>query len=123
MEEIRANIEQLKTDITNAKARGTEAAKDIKRIERDMKDFSSNKDSKLAALQSSLDALRRNQLANSIAVKTLQKELQESRLESEQAATDLGSAREQLEEVEATLQAQQTEIQVLEAEQSIVKVS
>ena len=48
---MKANILQLKKDITDAKARQDEASKDIKRIERDMKDFDNNKDSKLAELQ------------------------------------------------------------------------
>ena len=48
---MKESIIQLKKDIVDAKARQDEAAKDIKRIERDMKDFDSNKDGKLAELQ------------------------------------------------------------------------
>ena len=48
---MKANVLQLKKDITDAKARQDEASKDVKRIERDMKDFDNNKDSKLAELQ------------------------------------------------------------------------
>jgi structural maintenance of chromosome 2 len=51
VEEMKENITQLKKDIVDAKARQDEAIKDIKRIERDMKDFDSNKDGKLAELQ------------------------------------------------------------------------
>jgi structural maintenance of chromosome 2 len=54
---MKANIIQLKKDITDAKVRQDEASKDVKRIERDMKDFDNNKDSKLAELQVSIHHL------------------------------------------------------------------
>jgi len=118
---MKSNIEQLKKDIAEAKVRQTEATKDIKRIEKDMKDFDSNKDSKLAELQSSLNTLKKTQIKNSISVKNLQKELQSGRLEAEQAGADLGAAQEQLAEVTSTLEAQEGEIQSLRNEQAQVK--
>ena len=48
---MKENIIQLKKDTMNAKTRQDEAMKDVKRIEREMKDFDSNKDGKLAELQ------------------------------------------------------------------------
>lgn len=119
---MKTNIEQLKKDIADAKTRHSEATKDIKHIEKDMNDFSNNKDSKLAELQSSLDTLKKSQSKNSTAVKTLQKELQAARLESEQSGGDLAAAQEQLVEVESTLKAQADEIETLQKEQSQVKV-
>ena len=95
VEEMKANIGQLKNDIADAKTRQTEASKDIKRIEKDMSEFSDNKDSKLAELQASVDALKKSLSKNSNAVKTSQKELQSSRLESEQVGSDLSAAEEQ----------------------------
>ena len=123
VEEMKHSIEQLKKDMAEAKARQVDASKDIKRVEKDMKDFDNNKDDKLAELQSSLDALRKKQTKNTVSVKTLQKELQSGRLEAEQAGADLGAAQDQLAEVDATLQAQDAEIQVLQKEQAQVKVS
>ena len=123
VEEMKSSIEQLKKDMAEAKARQAEASKDIKRIEKDMKDFDNNKDDKLAELQSSLDALRKKQTKNTVSVKTLQKELQSARLEAEQAGADLGAAQDQLAEVDATLQAQDAEVQALQKEQAQVKVS
>ena len=123
VEEMKVNIEQLKKDMADAKARQAEASKDIKRIEKDMKDFDSNKDDKLAELQSSLDTLRKKQTKNSVSVKTLQKELQSGRLEAEQAGADLGAGQDQLAEMDATLQAQEAEVQALQKEQGQVKVS
>ncbi len=119
---MKANIEQLKKDTADAKGRQTEALKDIKRIEKDMKDFDTNKDDKLAELQASVNVLKKNQIKNSVAVKTLQKELQSSRLEAEQAGADLGAAQDQLAEVELTLKAQEVEINDLQKEQAQVKV-
>ncbi len=119
---MKANIEQLKKDTIEAKSRQSEASKDIKRIEKDMKDFDSNKDNKLAELQSTLNALKKTQIKNSVSVKTLQKELQSGRLEAEQAGADFGAAQEQLAEVHSTLKAQEDEVQDLRQEQAQVKV-
>ncbi|KAK0511563.1 hypothetical protein JMJ35_006136 [Cladonia borealis] len=121
VEEMKASIQQLKQDIADAKARQTEASKDVKRIEKDMKDFDNNKDSKLAELQSALNALKKSQIKNSIFVKNLQKELQSSRLEAEQAGADLGAAQEQLAEVDSTLKAQEAEIEGLQEQQTQAK--
>lgn len=120
---MKANIEQLKKDITDAKARHAEANKDIKRIEKDMSEFSNNKDNKLAELQNSLNSLKKSLTKNSASVKELQKELQSSRLDSEQVGSDLSAAEEQLSESENTLQAQVEEIESLKREQARFKVA
>ena len=120
---MKVNIDQFKKDIADAKVRYSEATKDIKRIEKDINDFSNNKDSKLAELQASLDRIKKSQIKDSVAVKTLQKDLQEARLEAEQSGGDLGAAQEQLSEVEASLKDQDEEIQSLEKEQTKIKVS
>ena len=119
---MKVSIEQLKTNIAEARTRHTEASKDIKRIEKDMKDFDSNKDSKLAELQASVDALRKAHNTASTAARTLQKELQTARLDVEQTGADQAAAQEQLDEVIATEQAQQDEIRSLQEEQARVKV-
>lgn len=119
---MKANIEQLKKDILQAKARQSEASKDIKRIEKDMSEFNNNKDSKLAELQASLDSLKKSLTTNSVAVKTLQRELQASRLDSEQVGSDLSAAEEQLADADATLKAQREEIESLKREEARLKV-
>lgn len=119
---MKANIEQLKKDIADAKARQTEASKDIKRIEKDMSEFSNNKDSKLAELQASLEKLKKGLSKNSASVKELQKELQTSRLDSEQVGSDLSAAEEQLAESDNTLKAQVEEIDCMKREQARLKV-
>ena len=120
---MKTNIEQLKTEIADAKARHTEATKDIKRIEKDMSEFNDNKDDKLAELQSSVEKLKKTQIKNSVSVKSLQKEVQSARMESEQAASDIATAQDQLAEVDSSLKAQQNELQDLQDEQRQAKAS
>lgn len=119
---MKANIEQAKKDIADAKSRHAEATADIKRIERDMSDFSNNKDGKLAELQSAVDKLKKNHFKTSVSVKNMQKELQSARMESEQAGADLAAAKEQLGEVHSAIESQQAELRELEDEQSRAKV-
>ncbi|KAL8667160.1 MAG: hypothetical protein Q9168_007314 [Polycauliona sp. 1 TL-2023] len=121
VDEMKASIEQSKKDIVDAKGRQAEASKDIKRIEKDMNDFSNNKDSKLAELQDSLTNLKKAQTKNSISVKTLQKELQSARLEAEQSGADFGAAQDQLTEIDETLKVQLTEVDELKQEQNKAK--
>lgn len=119
---MRANIEQLKKDIADAKSRQAEASKDIKQIEKDMSEFSNNKDSKLEELQTTLDKLKKSYTKNYSSVKELQKELQTSRLDSEQVGSDLSAAEEQLVESDNTLSAQIEEIESQKREQARLKV-
>lgn len=122
VEEMKANIAQLKQGIVDAKARCEEASKEAKRVERDMNDFDTNKDSKLAELQASLDTSKKALSKNSAAVKPLQQEMRDAMLESEQCGSDLTAAQEQLQDADTTLTAQQGEINSLTTEQARVKV-
>ncbi|KAK5052647.1 hypothetical protein LTR84_002512 [Exophiala bonariae] len=123
IEEMKASIVQLKEDMANAKTRQTEAAKDVKRIENDMEDFSKNKDSKLKELEKSLIELKKSLGKTSAAIKSLQKELQDARIDSEQAVIDLAAAEEQLTEVNSAIESQKEEMQVLKQEETEVKNS
>lgn len=119
---MKQTIAQLKEDIKAAKARQDEANKDAKRIERDMSEFSNNKDSKLAELQSSLEKLKKALVKNNASIKPLQTQMREAMVDSEQCGSDLAAAQEQLEEVQTNLKSQQEELDELLAEQSRVKV-
>ncbi|KAJ4291843.1 Structural maintenance of chromosomes protein 2 [Kalmusia sp. IMI 367209] len=121
VEEMKQSIIQLKEDIKAARTRQDEASKDIKRIEKDMKEFNSNKGSKLAELKSSLDKLKKAQSKNSASLKPLQIETREAKVEAEQWASDLATTREQLEDARATLSSSQEEIDALVKEQVKVK--
>lgn len=110
IENMKETITQLKTDIQEAKKRHTEATADVKRIDKDMKEFDNNKDGKLVELQASLDKLRSYLEKHRASVKLLQKELQGAQLDSEQVSGDLAAAREQLQEIDLAIKAQQDEI-------------
>ena len=118
VENMKETITQLQETIADAKKRQTEASADVKRIEKDMKDFDNNKDAKLVELQKSLDKLRVSLEKNTGSVKTLQKGLQNAQLDSEQAIADLAAAREQLQETDVGIKAQLTEVQTLETQQA-----
>lgn len=122
VENMKQAIVQLRSDLAEAKKRQEEATNDIKRIEKDMKDFDSNKDAKLLELQASLDTLRKTLTKNLTGVKLLQKGLQEARLDSEQVAGDLAAALEYLQDSNQTLEAQEAEIGELLSEQNKIKV-
>ncbi|KAK8090813.1 condensin subunit protein [Apiospora phragmitis] len=121
VENMKENIVQLKAASETAKKRQAEASADVKRIEKDMKDFENNKDSKLVELQASLDELRATLSKNSSALKTLQKEVQNAQLDAEQVSGDLTAAREQLQEVELAIKSQQQEIEELVKKQSTLQ--
>lgn len=119
---MKTDISQLKKQIADAKARHDEAAKEVKRIERDMAEFSKNKDSKLAELQKDLEKLKKALSKNSTAIKPLQQQVRDAMLESEQCGSDLAAAQEQLQDADVTLKTQQEEIDSLTSEQTRVKV-
>ena len=115
-------VQQLRAEILTAETRHSESLADIKRIEKDINDFSNNKDRKLAELQSVVDSTKITQSQKSSAVKTLHKELQAARLESEQSGGDLGAAQEQLTEIEHASKTLLHEIESLRKETMEAKV-
>ncbi|PHH65337.1 hypothetical protein CDD81_2749 [Ophiocordyceps australis] len=118
VEKMKATIVELEASIVQAKERHAEASADARRIEKDMKDFDTNKDAKLVELQKSLDRLRGSLSENSGAVKRLQKELQAAQLDLEQVGGDLSTAREQLQEVHIGIQAQEQDVEDLAKQQT-----
>ncbi|KAJ4300351.1 Structural maintenance of chromosomes protein 2 [Collariella sp. IMI 366227] len=121
VENMKETITQLKASIVEAKKRQAEAAADVKRIEKDMKDFDNNKDGKLIELQASVDKLRASLEKMNTSNKALQKELQTAQLDSEQISGDLAAAREQLQDIDLALKAQQEEVEDLIKQQQQVK--
>ncbi|KAJ0309928.1 Structural maintenance of chromosomes protein 2 [Colletotrichum fioriniae] len=121
VQNMKETIAQLKNDTADAKKRHSEATADVKRIEKDMKDFDNNKDAKLVELQKSLDKLRADLAKNTASVKVLQKEVQGAQLDSEQVSGDLSAAREQQQEVEVAIKAQQQDIEDLVKQQSTLQ--
>ncbi|KAK5998509.1 Structural maintenance of chromosomes protein 2 [Cladobotryum mycophilum] len=121
VENMKTTISELQEAISDSKTRQAEANADIKRIEKDMKDFDNNKDAKLVELQKSLDKLRGTLEKNTAALKTRQKELQGAQLDLEQVGSDLSAAREQLQEAEVGNKGQQQDIEDLVKQQVKLK--
>ncbi|AEO55294.1 condensin complex component SMC2-like protein [Thermothelomyces thermophilus ATCC 42464] len=121
VQNMKETVAQLKESVEEAKKRQAEASADVKRIEKDMKDFDNNKDAKLVELQASVDKLRAAVEKTNASNKALQKELQTAQLDSEQVAGDLAAAREQLQEIDLALKAQQGEVEELVKQQRQVK--
>lgn len=118
VENMKSGIIELENDIKEAKVKQTEATADVKRIEKDMKDFDNNKDAKLVELQKSLDKLRSGLQKNSNNVKALQKELQGAQLDLEQVKSELSTARDQVGEAEVAIKTQDKGIQDLKKQQA-----
>lgn len=108
--DMKDSISKLKVVIQEAKSRHDEANKEIKRIEKDMADFSKNKDSKLTELQSQVDALKKQLAKESAAVKPLQQQMRDAMIDTEQCGADLAAAQEASQDGQTTLSSLQTEI-------------
>ncbi|KAL2153227.1 hypothetical protein VTH82DRAFT_4382 [Thermothelomyces myriococcoides] len=121
VQNMKETVAQLKESVVEAQKRQAEASADVKRIEKDMKDFDNNKDAKLVELQASVDKLRAAVEKTNASNKALQKELQTAQLDTEQVAGDLAAAREQLQEIDLALKAQQSEVEELIKQQRQVK--
>ncbi|RDA84692.1 hypothetical protein CP532_2762 [Ophiocordyceps camponoti-leonardi (nom. inval.)] len=120
VEKMKATIIELKESIEAAKRRQSEANSDVKQIEKDMKEFDTNKDAKLVELEKSLHKVRAKLDKDTAAVKTLQKELQGAQLDVEQVGADLSAARDQLQEAEVGIRAQQRDVESLAKQQAEV---
>ncbi|THZ29678.1 putative nuclear condensin complex subunit Smc2 [Aureobasidium pullulans] len=119
--DTKAGIIELKQSIVEAKSRQDEAAKEVKRIEKDMSDFNNNKDSKLVELQAALDKLKKSLSKNSASIRPLQQEVRDAMLEAEQCGSDLAAAQEQFQDAEVNLKTQQEELKSLMTEGQAVK--
>ncbi|OAQ97976.1 hypothetical protein LLEC1_00516 [Akanthomyces lecanii] len=123
VENMKTTISELQESIIEAKRRQAEANADVKRIEKDMKDFDNNKDGKLIELQKSVDTLRADLQKNTGAVKALQKRLQGAQLDLEQVNTDLTASRDQLQELGFNIKTQENDMQEVTKQQTELKKS
>ncbi|OLL25555.1 Structural maintenance of chromosomes protein 2 [Neolecta irregularis DAH-3] len=120
-EDMKKRIGELKLVMIEAKNKGDDASKDVRKIEKDMNEFKNNKDGKLKELQKELDDLKASILKQSTNVKDCKREFQTIQLEAEQLGADLGAAQEQLDDANSTLQIQQSELQSLHKDHSKIK--
>jgi structural maintenance of chromosome 2 len=125
VQEMKENIIALKSTIEDAKQRQSDAQSEVKRVEKDMKDFSSNKGAKLEQLQTDLDKLKKALSKAESTIKPLAQQLREANIDAEQAGSDLVTAQEELQESEAAVQSgrqeldsHQTELRAVQERQS-----
>ena len=119
--EMKETIAALKTNIEDTKKRQAEAQQEVKRVEKEMKDFSSNKGAKLDQLTKDLDKLKKALTKAQGTIKPLQQEMREASIDAEQTGSDLSAAQEELADAETTLKTHQEEMRSLEQEQKTAK--
>ncbi|PNS18708.1 hypothetical protein CAC42_5247 [Sphaceloma murrayae] len=116
VQEMKEAVEKLKEIIAETKSKHDVATKEAKRIEKDMADFSKNKDSKLIELQKEVDKLKKSLLKETASIKPLQQEVRDAMLDAEQCGAELAAAQESLQDVSTTLAAQAEELQSMTSE-------
>ncbi|KAK5110403.1 hypothetical protein LTR85_001267 [Meristemomyces frigidus] len=121
VQEMKETITALKANIQDAEQRRKGAETEVKRVEKEMKDFSTNKSGKLEQLQKDLDKLKKSLGKAQAAIKPMQAELREASIDAEQTGSDLAAAQEELADAETTVNAQGEEMATLEAEQKQAK--
>ncbi|KAL1922238.1 uncharacterized protein VTP21DRAFT_9777 [Calcarisporiella thermophila] len=109
VEEIRAGIAEQEELIVDAQKRGEEANKRCKAIEKEMKDFKNNKDSKLKELQKKVKATKLELQNEAQQVKDLQRDFQTLELEVEQLEKDLELTGTEIENAQAQIDQYQRE--------------
>ena len=119
--EMKATIAGLKTASTNAEKRRKEAEADVKRVEKDMKDFSTNKTGKLEQLQKDVEKLKKGVAKAQAAIKPLQQSLRDANIDAGQADDDLSAAQKELQDAQTSLSSQQAELDELAASQQQVQ--
>jgi structural maintenance of chromosome 2 len=121
--EMKETVTALKTNIQEAKQRQSVAEADVKRIEKDMKDFSTNKTGKLDQLQKEVEKLKKSLSKAQGSIKPLQQEMRDAGVDSEQTGSDLTAAQEELQDTKTTLDGHTHEMQGLESEQKTAQDS
>jgi structural maintenance of chromosome 2 len=119
--EMKETVAALKANIQEAKQRQSVAEADVKRIEKDMKDFSTNKTGKLDQLQKEVEKLKKSLSKAQGSIKPLQQEMRDVGVDSEQ--TGLTAAQEELQDTKTTLDGHTHEMQGLESEQKTAQDS
>lgn len=84
VKEMKETVAALKNNIQEAKQRQSVAEAEVKRIEKDMKDFSANKTGKLDQLQKEVEKLKKLLAKAQGTIKPLQQEVRDAGVDSEQ---------------------------------------
>lgn len=121
IDEMRRSIFELKSSITDAKSKQEMAKTDVKTIEKDMKEFKSNKSGKLATLEKEVTQLKIGMNSQNDAFKIRQKDYQNLKMEMEQLDAELATAKENLQELTTSAENQKLEIASLQKQHADIK--
>ncbi|KAG8733880.1 Structural maintenance of chromosomes protein 2 [Ceratobasidium sp. 423] len=121
IEELKRTIMQLESTITGAKERKQEAEAEAAKLEKDMKEFGGNKESKLKELKADIVKKRSDMAKKTAQVKELQKEVQVAELELEQMETDIEKATEEVEVARTAVKDSQEQIRELKSRREKVE--
>ncbi|KAH9824445.1 Structural maintenance of chromosomes protein [Teratosphaeria destructans] len=121
VKEMKETITALKISIADAQKARQEADAEAKKIEKEMKDFSSNKTGKLDQLSQELDKMKKALTKAQAAIKPMQQEMRDASIDAEQTGSDLAAAQEELQDAQTTLAGHKEEMVALDAEVSRAK--
>jgi structural maintenance of chromosome 2 len=123
VEAHKASVVGLKRAIEEAKGKRQEAAKECKRLEKEMEEFNANKDNKLEELRADIKARKADVQSKSATIKarqnevrTLELELEDNDKESEAAQTGIEQSRAALDVSKAELNTMRAAVETLQAE-------
>ncbi|QRV81363.1 structural maintenance of chromosomes protein [Ceratobasidium sp. AG-Ba] len=123
IEELKRNITQLEATIANAKERKKEAEAEATKLEKDMKEFGQNKDSKLKELKADIVKKRADVAKKAGKFKELQKEHQVAQMELEQMETDIVKAEEETKAAGSAIVDSERQTKELEAKLEKIEVA
>lgn len=121
VEELKRSVMQLEATIAGAKERKKEAEAEATKLEKDMKEFGQNKESKLKELKADIVKKRSDLAKKSGKFKELQKEHQVAQLELEQMEVDIQKATEEVEAAKTAVAESQEQIKDLKVKQAKVE--
>lgn len=100
---IKSQIVELEQTVADAKSKQQAAMAECKRIEREMAEFKDNRGSKLEQIKADVKKRKVDLQKQSVAVKTMQREVQTAELEYEQMDKDMASGEGEIDEAKAAL--------------------
>lgn len=121
IKEMRQAILDLQGSIADGQAKQEQARVEVKKIEKDMKEFKSDKNGKLAAIQKEVDKIRTAMESRSESLKSLQKGYQLAKADMEQLHEDLKSSKDHEAELRSSVTAQELELKSLQKTHGDVK--
>ncbi len=121
VEDMKATVQRLKQEIKNHQAQQTATKAEIATIETDMKEFKTNKGSKLTSLRQQVEKLKEKEVECNASLKQATKDMQTSKIELDQSAGELEEGKQALHELTQSISSASAEISKLEADHDDMK--